>query len=324
MTRIDVHQHLIPPGYVDTLKDHGVLTSGGRGFPGWNAAGALDFMDRNAIGVGILSLSAPGVWVGDPAQSLRLARTVNDYGAELAKDRPDRFGQFACLPLPDVDASMAEAVRALDELQADGVVVLANNDGVYFGDPRFDPLMDELDRRGAVVLLHPNALPGPAVSGIPAFAVDFLLDTTRATVNLLLNDIPNRYPRLKIILSHAGGFTPYASHRIAALTVAHDFQTALGRPRRSQEELLETLAGFYFDTALSASPASLPSLLAFATPGHVLFGSDYPYPPEPTIAHFTAGLDAYGDLDADSLAAVNETNAHALFPRLAAAAMTGR
>lgn len=319
MPRIDVHQHLLPPGYVEFLAEHGVHTSGGRSFPKWDPDGAISFMDRYEIGVGILSISTPGVWVGNPVHSIRAARAVNDYGAELVKERPDRFGQFACLPLPDIDSSCAEAVRALDELHADGVVVLANNDGVYFGDPSFEPLMKELDRRSAVVLVHPNTLPDPSVPGIPAFAVDFLLDTTRAAVNLVLHDVPARYPNIKLILSHAGGFMPYASHRIASLTVAHNFQTAIGQTQRSQDYLLKTLSNFFFDTALSGSPAALPSLLAFANPGHVLFGSDYPYPPERAISHFTNSLDRFDGLDANQRAAINETNAHSLFPRLATA-----
>ena len=118
-----------------------------------------------------------------------------------------------------------------------------------------------------------------------------------------------RYRALKIILSHAGGFVPYASHRLAAAITAET--------QRPPFEVLDDFASFYFDTALSGSPAALPSLLAFAKPGHVLFGSDWPYAPPIAVGYFTAQLDAYGALDADGHAAIDRGNAEALFPRLA-------
>jgi predicted TIM-barrel fold metal-dependent hydrolase len=320
MTRIDVHQHLIPPGYVDTLAQHGVHDSGGRSFPAWSSDGALEFMDRFDVGLGMLSVSAPGVWVGDANASAELARRVNDFGAELAKDKPDRFGQLASLPLPDVDGACAEAARAHGELAADGFILFANNAGTYLGDPLYDPLMEQLDELSAVVLVHPTTLPGPPTRGIPTFAVDFLLDTTRAAANLVLHDVPARFPNIKFILSHAGGFTPYASHRIATLTVAHEFQAAIGRPRRSVDYLLAALSGFYFDTALSSSRAALPSLLQFARPERILFGSDYPYPPEPAIAHFAAEYADSAQLDSDLRHAIDHGNAEQLFRRRGAAA----
>src|SRR5262249_54974000 len=151
--------------------------------------------------------------------------------------------------LPAVDAALDAAAYALDELPADGVIMLANSRGSYLGDPAFDPLMVELDRRGTVIFVHPAELPGPAIPGIPPFAAAFLLDTTRAGYNLVRNNIPGRFPRLSFILAHAGGFLPYASHRLA---VAISGQT--GRPVR---DVLDDLASFYFDTALSAHPAAL-------------------------------------------------------------------
>jgi predicted TIM-barrel fold metal-dependent hydrolase len=201
------------------------------------------------------------------------------------------------------------ATDALDELGADGVCLLANNAGRYLGDPVEDELFAALNERHTVVFVHPSALPGPAVAGVPPFAADFLLDTTRAAMNLVVHDVPRRYRRLKIILAHAGGFLPYAAHRIAAGLIEPT--------RRDPLTLLEDLAGFYFDTALSGSPTALPSLLAFAKPGHVLFGSDWPFAPEPAVAWFTGGLDNFPGLDADGHTAIDRRNAQALFPRFA-------
>ncbi|WP_433677919.1 amidohydrolase family protein [Nocardia sp. CA-119907] len=311
--RIDVHQHLVPRDYADWLRTKGVVAPGGRELPDWSPDSALALMDRYSIATAILSLSTPGTHLGDDVEAQMWARRVNEAGADLVRDHPDRFGLFATVPLPDVAGSVQEIAHAYDELNADGVVLLANAHGRYLGDAAFDPVMAELDRRAAVVLVHPSELPGPAVAGIPPFAADFLLDTTRAATNLVLHGVPRRYPNIRFILSHAGGFVPYASHRIAAAIMAETGRNAL--------EILEDLSGFYFDTALSGSPAALPSLLAFARPGHVLFGSDWPFAPELGVAYFTGQFDAYPGLDDTGRAAINRENALELFPRLAKEAL---
>ncbi|MFQ6398721.1 amidohydrolase family protein [Nocardia sp. KC 131] len=306
--RIDVHQHIVPSDYADWLRSKGVEAPGGRALPDWSPESALALMDRHLIATAILSLSTPGTHFGDDAQAREWARRVNETGAELVRDRPERFGLFATVPLPDVDGSVREIAYAFDELNADGVVLLANSRGTYLGDPSFDPVMAELDRRAAVVFVHPSDLPGPAVDGIPPFAADFLLDTTRAATNLVLRGVPRRYPNIRFILSHAGGFVPYASHRIAVAITATTGQNPL--------DALEDLSGFYFDTALSGSPAALPSLLAFARPGHVLFGTDWPFAPDPGVAYFTGQLDTYPGIDGAARAAIDQDSALSLFPRL--------
>jgi predicted TIM-barrel fold metal-dependent hydrolase len=169
-----------------------------------------------------------------------------------------------------------------------------------------------------VAFVHPAELPAPAVPGIPPFAADFLLDTSRAAYLLVHNGIVRRYPNIRFILSHAGGFVPYAAHRMA-LGMAAD--TA-----RSPRDILTELRS-YFDTALSASPSALPSLLAFAQPDHVLFGSDWPFAPTPAVRYFAAGLDehlSHNPFGATIAAAINHDNAAALFPRLAHRAAPSR
>ncbi|MFE0700559.1 amidohydrolase family protein [Streptomyces sp. NPDC058872] len=306
--RIDVHQHVVPDFYRDELAKAGIADAGGRALPVWNPESALQLMDLLGTTTSILSVSTPGTgFLTAPAEAVDLARRLNDHSATLVSDHPGRFGFFATLPMPDADASATEAARALDELRADGVTLLANNRGTYLGVDGQDALWRTLDDRGAVVFIHPAELPAPPVDGIPAFAADFLLDTTRATYLLVRNGIPRRYPSIRFILSHAGGFVPYSSHRMA-LTIADD--TA-----RSPLDVLDDFRSFYFDTALSSSPAALPTLLSFARPGHVLFGSDWPFAPAPAGQYFVGGLD--GNADASTLKAVNRTNAEALFPRLA-------
>ncbi|MFB7677145.1 amidohydrolase family protein [Kitasatospora purpeofusca] len=308
--RIDVHQHVVPGFYRDELARAGITDAGGRALPDWSAESALRQMDLLETATAILSVSTPATgFLTDPVEAAGLARRLNDHCASLVSDHPGRFGFFATLPMTAAGAPAAEAVRALDGLHADGVTLLANNRGSYLGAAGQEVLWRALDDRGAVVFVHPAELPARPVSGIPPFAADFLLDTTRAAYLLVRNGIVRRHPNIRFVLSHAGGFVPYASHRMA-VTLANDTS-------RSPLDVLDDFRSFYFDTALSSSPAALPTLLAFARPGHVLFGSDWPFAPTPAGQYFANGLDT--GVDAGTLTAVNRTNAEALFPRLAAA-----
>ncbi|NEB03508.1 amidohydrolase family protein [Streptomyces sp. SID13726] len=308
--RIDVHQHLVPGLYRDALAKSGIADAGGRALPDWSPEAALELMDLLGTETAILSVSTPGTaFLTDPAEAADLARRLNDFSADLALSHPDRFGWFATLPLPDVEAAAEEAERALSELGADGVTLLANNQGAYLGAEDQDALWRVLDTHAAVVFVHPADLPAPAVDGIPPFAADFLLDTTRAAYLLVRNGIVRRYPHIRFILSHAGGFVPYASHRMAVAIAADT--------GRSPLDILDDLRGFYFDTALSSSPAALPTLLTFARPGHVLFGSDWPFAPTAAGQYFANGLDA--ETAPNIRRAIDHANAEALFPRLAGA-----
>ncbi|WP_432069924.1 amidohydrolase family protein [Streptomyces sp. AA1529] len=308
--RIDVHQHILPAFYRDELAKAGIADAGGRALPDWSPESALRLMDLLGTTTSIVSVSTPGTgFLTEPAD---LARRLNDRCAALTSNHAGRFGFFATLPMPDAAASVTEAVRALDDLRADGVTLLANNRGTYLGADGQDALWRTLNDRGTVVFVHPAELPAPPIDGIPAFAADFLLDTTRAAYLLVRNGIPRRYPDIRFILSHGGGFVPYSSHRMA-LTIANDTE-------RSPLDVLDDFRSFYFDTALSSSPAALPTLLAFARPGHVLFGSDWPFAPTPAGQYFASGLD--GNVDPGTLKAVNRTNAEMLFPRLAATSPT--
>ena len=312
MLRIDTHHHVIPPDYRKVLDRAGLLEAGGRELPNWSVETSLQAMAELNVGTAILSVSTPGTaFLPDPADAAALARDVNDYTAELAAAQPDRFGFFATVPLPNIDESVPETVRALDDLNADGVVLLANNAGTYLGEEGQESLFAALNERSAVVFIHPAELPGPSVPGVPPFATDFLLDTTRAAYLLVRNGIRTRYPNIRFILSHAGGFVPYASHRMAVAIMADT--------GRSWADVLDDFASFYYDTALSSSAAALPTLLAFAKPGHITFGSDFPFAPTAAGKLFAAGLETYPGIDADARADIERTNALALFPRLGAA-----
>ena len=311
MLRIDTHHHAVPTDYRNLLHKKGI-DAGGRAIPEWSPEGSLQTMSALGVGTAILSVSTPGTtFLPNPADAAALARDLNDCLATVVAAQPDRFGFFATIPMPHVEESVAEVVRALDELHADGVVLLANAAGVYLGQDGQDDLCAALDARSAVVFIHPSELPGPAVDGISPYAADFLLDTTRAAYLLVRSGIRRKYPNIRFILSHAGGFVPYASFRMAGCIM-----TETGR---SVADALDDFAGFYFDTALSSSAAALPSLLAFAKPGHITFGSDWPFAPIGASKIFAAGLETYPGLAPDARAAIECTNALALFPRLGAA-----
>lgn len=278
--------------------------------PVWSADAALEAMAEQNIGAAVLSVSAPGTTVlAGRMDAARLARDINDFTAAMVSTRPREFGFLATVPMPHLEESVEEVVRAIDELRADGVVLLANSSGIYVGQQGQDDLFSVLDQRSAVVLIHPAELPGPAVPGIPPFVADFLLDTTRAAYLLVRNGIRSRFPNIRFILAHAGGFVPFAAHRLAV--------SILGDTRRNPLDSLEEFSSFYFDTSLSSSPAALPNLLAFAHPGHITFGSDIPFAPAAASRYFADGLDSYPGLDDATRDGINYLNALTLFPRLA-------
>jgi 6-methylsalicylate decarboxylase len=311
--RIDTHQHIVPPGYAGWMHEKGVRP-GGVSLPSWSERSALKFMDRHDVQTGILSLSTPGVYFGDAVEARRRAREVNEYSAEVVAARPERFGFFATLPLPDVEDALAEAEYALDTLHADGIVLLANYDGRYLGDPGFEPLLKFLNHRRAVVFVHPGELPAPAVPGVPAFAADFLLDTTRAALSLVLSGAMEKYSGIKFILAHGGGFVPYIAFRIL-LTMLNERDLALSALAALTDKKQSVLRRFYYDVALSASPAALPSLLEVADPGRITYGTDFPFAPSAAIDFLNMQYENY-PLDPVLRAAIDRGNSEALFPRL--------
>ncbi len=303
--RIDTHHHVVPPAYAAWLKKKG-MEAGGLPIPNWSPDAAIALMDKLRVRTSILSVSTPGVHLGDDGEAREKAREVNEYAAEVVRKHPGRFGFFATLCLPDVTGSIDELNYAFDKLHADGVVLLANSRGIYLGDRVLDPLFDELNRRGAVVFVHPSHLYGlEPLKGMPPFVADFLLDTTRAAIRLGGSGTLDRCPNVKIILSHAGGFVPFAAYRIAAAA----------SPKRDFADGMEQLKKFYFDIALSGTPAALPSLLTIARPDHVLFATDWPYASDAIAGMFTSMYEGYA-LSETQRVLIDRGNAEALFPRL--------
>lgn len=322
LTRIDTHQHVLPPFYARHLQRRGIRP-GGVDVPRWSRKAALRMMDRNGIRLGVLSVSDPGARFGSDALVRRTARNLNEYVASLVDERPDRFGFFATLTLPDVEGALEELRYACDELHADGVVLLANAAGKYLGDPLFAPLLAELNRRGVTVFVHPGTLPAEPVPRVPTFALDYLLDTSRTAVDLILSGALERFPRIKFILAHGGGFVPYAAYRILLTMIArepaHRKLLAALRQGHIKQKNLEVFRRFYWDTALTASSAALPSLFDVADPGNITFGTDWPFAPRPAVKFITRELDHY-PMPGWLRDAIDHENALRLFPRIRALA----
>jgi len=250
-------------------------------------------------------------------------REVNEYTAAICASHPTRYGFFASIPsLLDPAAAQAEIVYALEKLGADGVTLYTRygKDNHYLGHPDFQSTWDLLDERDAVVFVHPThpvdtALVNP---NLPQPMVDYPHETTRTAVDLITSGCVRSHPRVKIILSHAGGTLPYLALRPAAMLPYLPTNLA-GRDAPDStltDHFVEDARSFYFDSALSAAPLTLTLLKEFARPGHVLFGSDYPYAPTPAIKQMNTLLDTYENGAKDFVSLVNLRAAKQLFPRL--------
>lgn len=314
--RIDVHAHYLPAGYRRAAAAAGHERPDGMpGLPHWDTGAALGMMDGLNIRAAMLSISSPGVHFGDDGAARKLAREVNEEGAKAVSDHPGRFGLFASLPLPDVDGALAEAAYALDTLKADGVAVETNHHGVYMGDPRLDPLFAELNRRRAVVFMHPTSPTCPCCQalslGYPRPMIEFMFETTRAVVNLLLTGTLDRFPDIRLIVPHAGAAVPVLADRVVGLSPA----IGLANPV-DPDRAFAALRRLYYDLAGYPLPRLAPALLEIADPGRVFYGSDWPFTPLPIVARLAGEMDGAALFDDATRRRVLHDNALALFPRL--------
>ncbi|MPZ39052.1 MAG: amidohydrolase family protein [Rhizobiales bacterium] len=314
--RIDTHHHFLPPDYVRIVGREaiGSLIVSGEA-PDWRPSHSIDVMDRHGIATAVLSMSAPGVCVNDREATRALCRHCNEYAARMRSDYLGRFGLFACLPLPDVEASLREITFAFDELGADGIGLLTSYGDRYPGDPEFAPVFDELNRRGAVVYFHPTVgACNQCLKHIPAATLDFPFDTTRAVTDLLFSGTLARCQNIRFIFSHAGGTIPFLAERIARLEVRPQFK------RHVPDGAINELRRLYFDTALSANAYSISGMRQLVSDDRILFGSDYPFAPESTTTASVKALASLG-LDAGTLRKIERDNALSLMPGLEAAAV---
>jgi len=306
---IDVHHHIAPPAYVEELIARGIHEPP---LVRWSAQKSLDDMDRAGVATAITSITTPGVWFGDDGAARRLARKCNDFAAALVRDHPGRFGVFASLPLPDVDGSLKEIEYAFDTLHADGIGLMTSFGSKWLGDPEFEPVMAELDRRKAVVYTHPTV--ADCCRGILPVVhratVEFQTDTSRAIGSVIFTGTAARYPNIKFIWSHGGGTMPFLYERYLRMPNL-DPDLKVNIPHGVDYELKK----FYYDVAQVAHPAALASLVRVAQPTHILFGTDFPYR---TSLDHVKGVTAFFTDEAERRGVLRD-NTVSLMPRLKSA-----
>ena len=244
------------------------------------------------------------MFFGDPGQARELARLVNEEIAGITRAQPHKFGGLAMLPLPDVDAALEELTYVLDVLSLDGVILLSHVAGTYLGDPSWDRLFAELDRRGAYAFVHPTIPPNGVPLGHPAWLYEFPFETTRAMANLIYSGTFERYPNIRMQFAHLGGAAPFLAGRIASLAdrEAHQAENA-------PAGALEYLSRQYYDTGLANNEIAVSTVLQVAPLDHVVFGTDWPYlalpdepgDPAPELNYLNGARDA---LEARNVAAL--------------------
>ncbi len=300
---IDVHHHFYPPALKDVL--------GGGPTKGWTTQVSLDEMDDHEVASVALSASSipPDWWRHDDAWLQKTVRLFNEYGAEMVKSRPDRFGLFAFLSMRDVEGSLAEIEYAFDSLGADGVGMATNFGDKWPGDAEFSPIFDELNRRGALVYVHPTVpFCCDGLLGVSSSLIEYPFDTARAILSLMFGGVFHRCRDIRFVFCHAGGVLPALTGRVEwGTTRMKDF------PGLAPDGYRAELARLHFDTATSTNPIALGALRAVVPVSQILFGSDFPYG---RIGPTLAGLDDCGLSDAER-SAIERDNALRLVPRLA-------
>jgi predicted TIM-barrel fold metal-dependent hydrolase len=301
--RIDLHHHMLPAFYMDLRRKVPNIGE----MPTWSPAKSLDDMEQNGVTTAMLSLAVSGVTFDAGESGRSLARKSNDFGAQLVADHPAKFGLLAALPLPDPQGSLSEIEYALDTLHADGIALLSSYGDKWLGDPMYAPVFEELNRRKAVVFVHPSAPQccSNLLPHVPVVTTEFLFDTTRTTNSLLVNGTFSRFPNVRFIFSHGRGTISAVAHRIARL-----FPKDLA-PQAPNGVLYE-LKRQYYDTASASNPPSLSALMNLVPTSQIVFGSDFPF----LSAQETASDLAHSGLPGQTVEAINRENAVRLFERL--------
>jgi predicted TIM-barrel fold metal-dependent hydrolase len=295
MRRLDIHHHILPPAYVAKARDHVAAVAGefAEQVLGWTPQRSIEAMDQAGVHMAVTSISSPGIHFGDGADAAGLARECNDYAADMAARHAGRFGIFAVLPLPDVDASLKEIDRAED---VKGFGLYTNYGGAWLGDAKFAPLLEELNRRKAVVFVHPLVCPRCTgmLASVPDAIMEYPFDTTRTIASLLYSGSFARYRDIRFVFTHGGGALPMLGHRIARYAAINK-----SIAERARGNAAEELRRLYFDVVSVTQPGPFAALTALVPTTQLLFGSDYPYwPPDMTVK----GLAGLGLSDIDKAA----------------------
>ena len=303
---IDIHHHLLPPDYIAASA----AARTGERAPAWTIERSLEDMDRNRIRTALVSLTQPGVWIGEAAKPRVLARAANEFAARMTQDYRGRFGSFAAIPLPDIEGSLREIEYAFDTLHADGIGLMTSYGEKWLGDPAFWPVMEELNRRRAVIYTHPlgNDCCRNIQPEFSASTIEYATDTTRTIGSLLFQGTAARFPDIRWIFSHGGGTMPFLLSRFERVEA-----TMKERQARLPRGLMHELRKFHYDTAQANHPGALDALLRIVPVSQVLFGTDFPFRPG---EEEVSALAARGFSNAD-LMAIGAGNAVRLMPQLA-------
>lgn len=303
-TRIDIHHHFFAPEYLGAIGAQAQRPE----VKGWSLAHTFEEMDKNGVSTAMLSLSPPGIHRGDREATRKLARAVNEHAKRLRETHPDRFGHFASVPMPNMDDALAEIAYALDVLKADGVQLMTSYHDKWLGEPEFAPLFAELNRRKALVFVHP-LLPdccAGALNWIPPAMMEFTHDTNRTVASLLFTGTLTRHPDIRWIFCHAGAAVPILAGRWVTTNAERVFKEQI--PNGVDAELKK----LHYDIALAGNKPALAALFTYVPVSQVLLGSDYPFGlTEPGIR----ALNEFGLSPAD-LDAIHRGNAQRLIPRL--------
>ncbi len=314
--RVDVHHHASPAPWVALGRSRGVDGPA----VSWTVEKSLADMDRAGVQTAMLSVTTPGIVFPDMdrATSRKLARDCNEWLARLVADHPGRFGFFAALPMLDTEGALQEMAYALDTLKADGIGMLTSYEDKWLGDPSFFPIMEELDRRRAVVYTHPTA---PACcrslqANVQPVMIEFGTDTTRTIASILFNGNASRFREIRWIFSHGGGTMPYLVERFVRNPILVPGSAAL-----FPQGVLPELRRFYYDTAQVPNAAALSALTKVVPPSQIVFGTDYPYR---TALDHVQGLRAAGLFDDTTLAMIERQTPLSLLPRVRLAQGAGK
>jgi len=277
-TRIDIHQHFVSPAFLSTLTTKSARTRipGLADWKDYSPARAIESLDRVGIEKAMLSITAPGVWFGDPREARQLAREMNDFAAtRLVSAYKGRFGLFAVLPMPDVPGTLQEISYAFDELNADGVGMLTSYGNRWLGDASLAPIFEELNKRKAIVYTHPTDAQccQDLIPGVTNQMLEYPTDTTRTIASLLSSDTASRYPDIRFIFSQAGGTLTAVAARMLGPTAPPD---VFSKPAEPNSRLFH-LRRFYYDTAGATNPVTMQALKTLVPISQILFGTDTPF-----------------------------------------------
>jgi predicted TIM-barrel fold metal-dependent hydrolase len=309
---IDVHHHIVPPFFLAENRDRILAAGGGRinpAYSNWTPEQSLATMDKNGVDIAILSLSVSAYWYGDAQAAARTARRVNEYAADLVRSHPGRFGMFAIIPLPDTEASLREIEYAYSVLKADGIGLATSYDDKWLGHPDYQPVFEELNRRKALVFVHPTAPPccRTLLPDVSPILIEIPQDTARAVTNLLFTGTFARFKDIRFIFTHAGGNVPMLVGRMRQYGPKNIAEKA---PNGIEYELKR----HYYDIAGTAYAPAIAALKSLVPTTQILFGSDDPFVP---LADTAEGIMQLG-FSADDLDRIRRNNALTLLPRLKA------